>query len=448
MPEATKITCPQQVWKWLTSMQLNLFLLLIIAGLAVFGSVVPQGEEPAFYHQYYGPLRANLIQLFYLNNVYHSWWFFTLVFVLAASLLACSLNRLTPLWRQATTFRCEEESYSGAPIEGLAFSPKDAGETADGLFQRYRQRRYRVFLAEKQGRFYFYADRGRFGPFGSLVTHLSLVVIMLGAFYGGLTGFKSYANIPEGESFDIREAGFSVRLNDFHIDYYDDYMPKQYYSDLKVLNGDQEVMNKVVSVNNPLTYKGVTFYQTSYGWAVDGVLTNLGKETRFSSLDREAALVGDDLRIKTLFYPDYTSDASGYPRTRSPLPNNPRVVYVLYQGSKALKYDVAELGKPAKVNDNITVAFTGFRQYTGLQIARDPGIPIVYTGSALMVIGLLLSFYVFPRRIWAMVTPGPKGCRVLVAGAAPRFPDRLAEEIQELLEELQRGEKNEQSIRK
>lgn len=431
-------------------MRLNLFLLLIIAGLAVFGSVVPQGDEPAFYDHYYGPLRANFIQLFHLHDVYHSWWFYTLVFLLTASLLACSLKRLVPLWRQATTFqyRYEEESYSGAPIKGKTFSPKGAGETADGLFQRYRQRHYRVFLEEKQGRFYFYVDRGRFGPFGSLVTHLSLVVIVIGALYGGLTGFKSYANIPEGESFDIQKAGFSVRVNDFHIDYYDDYMPKQYYSDLKVMHGDQEVMNKVISVNDPLTYQGVTFYQTSYGWVVDGVLTNLGKETRFSSLDREAALVGDDLRITTLFYPDYTSDASGHPGTRSPLPKNPRVLYALYQGQQALKYEVAELGKPVKVNDNITVTFNSYRQYTGLQIARDPGIPIVYTGSALLVIGLFLSFYVFPRRIWAMVTPDPRGCRVLIAGTAHRFPVRIAEEIQELVEELQRGEKNDQSIRK
>ncbi len=424
-------------------MRLNLFLLLVIAGLAVFGSVVPQGEDSAFYHQSYGPLRSNFIQLFQLNDVYHSWWFFALVFLLTTSLLACSLNRLMSLWRQATTFqyRYEKDFYSGAPIKGEAVSSMAAEEMAGGLLHRYRQRRYRVFMEEKQGRFYFYADRGRFGPFGSLVTHLSLVVIMTGALYGGLTGFKSYANIPEGESFDIQKAGFSVRLNDFHIDYYDDYMPKQYYSDLKVMNGDQEVMSKVISVNDPLTYKGVTFYQTSYGWVVDGVLANLGKETGFSSMEREATPVGDDLRIKTLFYPDYTSDASGYPRTRSPLPNNPRVVYVLYQGAKALKYDVAELGEPSKVNDNITVTFTGYRQYTGLQIARDPGIPIVYTGSALMVMGLLLSFYVFPRRTWAMVTPDPRGCRVLIAGAAPRFPARFAEEIQELVKELQRGEK-------
>ncbi|MCL2336057.1 MAG: cytochrome c biogenesis protein ResB [Firmicutes bacterium] len=414
----------------------------MIATLAVFGSIVPQGEEPAFYQQLYGPLRANFILLFHLNDVYHSWWFYTLVFLLIVSLLACSLKRLTPLRRQTAAFQYlyEEEAYSDAPIKGQACSNMSAADTAAGLCRHCQERRYRVFLTEKQDRFYCYADRGRFGPFGSLVTHLSLVLIVIGALYGGLTGFKSYANIPLGESFAIRQTGFAIKLNDFQIDYYDNYMPKQYYSDLQVIDGARQIMRKVISVNNPLTYQGVTFYQTSYGWVVDGVLTNRGKESKFSSFDRDTAQLGGDLSIRTIFYPDYYSSAAGHPENRSPLPQNPRVLYILYQGDQVLQYDLAELDKPVKVNDIITVTFNGYRNYTGLQIVKDPGIPIVYIGSVLMMLGLLLSFYVFPQRIWAMVTPAPEGCLVLITGTARRFPARLAEEIRKLEAKLQRGE--------
>ena len=110
--------------------------------------------------------------------------------------------------------------------------------------------------------------------------------------------------------------------------------------------------------------------------------------------------------------------------------------YVIYEGDRALLYNIAELGRPVKINDNITITFTGYRQYTGLQVAKDPGIPIVYSGSALVMLGLFLSFYIFPRRIWAKITPASGGCRVLLTGATSRFPARLAEEIRELEEEL------------
>ena len=107
----------QQIWNWLVSMRVALFLLLVIAGLSVFGTIIPQGEDRFYYQQVYGPLRANLISLFQMDDVFHSWWFLGLAFWLAASLLACSLNRLKPLWRQATTFQYyyEDDFYTSLP---------------------------------------------------------------------------------------------------------------------------------------------------------------------------------------------------------------------------------------------------------------------------------------------------------------------------------------------
>lgn len=432
-----KINLAQQVWKWLTSMRLNLFLLIIMAGVSVFGTIIPQGENPAFYQQAYGPLRASLINALQMNDVFHSWWFLVLTFLLTAGVLACSLNRLFPLWRQVTTFqyRYREDDYTGFANKAQAFSSKDPGETANFLYAGLRQKRYRVFMEKKQDNFYLYADRRRFGSFGSLITHLSLVVVVAGAFYGGLTGFNGYANIAEGDSYYVQKAGFSVRLDDFRTDYYDDYMPRQYYSDLKIVDNDgREVMKKVISVNDPLTYKGVTFYQANYGWVVDALVNNLGKETKMTLLGREVAPLGDDLRVKAIFYPDFVINSVGHPGTKSPLPNNPRVVYVIYQGQRVLAYDVAGFNQPLKITEGLTLTFSGFREYTGLKLASDPEIPVVYTGLGLLVLGLFLNFYVVPRRIWALVTPGPAGCRVLAAGSATRFPARLEHDISELTE--------------
>ncbi|MCL4425833.1 MAG: cytochrome c biogenesis protein ResB [Firmicutes bacterium] len=427
----------RRIWRFLISMQLALFLLLIVAAVSVFGTIIPQGEDPTFYQQAYGSLRGDLISLFDLNDVFHSWWFLGLALLLAASVLACTIDRLVPLWRQVTRFqfRYETSSYDGAPIKGEAYSQDEVKETAAQLAKRCRGRHYRVFLEERDGQVFLYADRGRFGPFGSLITHLSLLIILAGAIYGGLTGFKDYANIPEGETFTVRPAGFSIKVSDFRVDYYgDSQMPKQYYSDLTVIAGGREVLRKVIAVNDPLTYRGVTFYQSSYGWVVDGTINSQGKESKFTSLDRDVTSIGGGLSLKSFFYPDFVIDPSGHPGTRSHLPKNPRVVYALFQGSKILTYDVAKLGEPVKVNNNLSVIFTGYREYTGLQIAKDPGIPLIYSGSVLLLLGLFLSFYVFPRRIWAMVGPGQKGARVLLAAAAPRAQARLEEEIRELVE--------------
>lgn len=437
MPSTYQPGLARRIGRGLVSMRLALFLLLLIAGVAGLGTLIPQGNPPDFYQYAYGPWRAGVIRLFQLDNVFRSWVFLGPTFLLTISLLACVVNRWRPLWRQVTTFhyRYHEEDYTGtAASKGfVAVNPREILAT---LVEACRRRHYRVFTTTGEGRFYLYADRGRFGIPGSLLTHLSVVLIVAGGLYSGLAGYRGYVNIPTGATVTIPRAGFAARLDAFRIDYYSDGTPKQYYSTLTVVDAGREVEHRVIAVNSPLTYKGFTLYQASYGWAVDGLLKIQGREIRFTAPDRETISLEGDLRLKILFYPDYTVDPAGHPGTRSSRPENPRVGYFLMQGNKVISYSLAGLNEPVAVGDGLTITFTGYRQYSGLKVTRDPGIPVVYTGAALLLLGLFLSFYVRRRQVWGMVIPEDGGCRVLLAGAALRLPAVLADELEELLGEI------------
>ena len=43
-------------------------------------------------------------------------------------------------------------------------------------------------------------------------------------------------------------------------------MPKEYLSDLVVPENGREVLKKTIQVNDPLKFKGISFYQSSYGF--------------------------------------------------------------------------------------------------------------------------------------------------------------------------------------
>ncbi|SEO46188.1 cytochrome c biogenesis protein ResB [Aquisalimonas asiatica] len=62
------------------------------------------------------------------------------------------------------------------------------------------------------------------------------------------------------------------------------------------------------------------------------------------------------------------------------------------------------------------------RQATGLEVARTPGKPVVYTGFALLTAGLVLMFYVSHRRVWCRIRPDGAGSAVLIAANSPRDP--------------------------
>jgi len=54
--------------------------------------------------------------------------------------------------------------------------------------------------------------------------------------------------------------------------------------------------------------------------------------------------------------------------------------------------------------------------YTGLQVARDPGVWVVWFGCALMVIGICMAFFLSHKRIWIKVVNG----RVTIGGTASK----------------------------
>lgn len=80
--------------------------------------------------------------------------------------------------------------------------------------------------------------------------------------------------------------------------------------------------------------------------------------------------------------------------------------------------------------------------YTGLQVAKDPGVPIIWAGCILITLGLMIAFFLSHRRVWARVRPADRGgVEVFLGGNASRnriaferwFAD-LCTEAQEVFE--------------
>ena len=77
--------------------------------------------------------------------------------------------------------------------------------------------------------------------------------------------------------------------------------------------------------------------------------------------------------------------------------------------------------------DSLIFSFGGLsaKMFTGLQVAKDPGVNIVWLGCALMVIGLTMAFFLSHQRVWVRLSPGTDGrIEVVLAGSASR--NRLA----------------------
>ena len=87
----------------LTDLRLAIVLLLVIALFSVSGTVIEQGQAPAFYQSNYpehpalfGFLSWKVIQVVGLDHVYRTWWFLSLLVLFGTSLTACTFTRQLP----------------------------------------------------------------------------------------------------------------------------------------------------------------------------------------------------------------------------------------------------------------------------------------------------------------------------------------------------------------
>ncbi len=77
--------------------------------------------------------------------------------------------------------------------------------------------------------------------------------------------------------------------------------------------------------------------------------------------------------------------------------------------------------------DTRYLSFAGLNEifYTGLQVARDPGVNIVWVGCALMVVGIIIAFFLSHQRLWIRLARAGDG-RVEVVLAGSTNKNRLA----------------------
>jgi cytochrome c biogenesis protein len=219
----------------------------------------------------------------------------------------------------------------------------------------------------------------RWGPFGTVIGHLSLVVILAGALVGSAFGFRDTGFVvAEGSTVPVTSGdGLSVELVQFQDAYYTTTgAPADYASDLVIYRGGAEVARQTVRVNEPLRYGDLSFYQSFYGPAAAIRVADKAGAEVFADGVPLAWTEGDSgRRVGSFVIPgaDLTVWIIGTagPATRSSL--RARCGGGL-QGQRWDRRSAARRSTSAHRSSwpAAPSPSTGM-QYTGLSVARDPG---------------------------------------------------------------------------
>jgi cytochrome c biogenesis protein len=447
------------LWATFTSMRLALALMLGLALLALIGSLVVQvpagiaADQTAYAEWLQGikPKYGGFTTIFDklgLFSVFSSIWFRALAVGLTTSILACSAKRAPTLWKAAVhpRTRMTDTFFESAPYSETLTTPATAGDALDQTRAVFRANRYRTVVdaGDKRSRVtHLYVDQFRWAPFGTVIAHLAVVVILAGGMVGSMFGYRDEGfAVPVGSTVQVGGGtGLSVKVTSFSDSYYESGAPSDYATTLVLYRDGAEVANKTIRVNDPLDYDGTAFYQSFFGPAAVMQVTDSAGNAVFAdgvpllwSSDDDQRRIGRFTLDEAGIMVYVVGAASG---RVDPVIRAGQMQLEIYRAGadQPFAIEVLSQGQPLAIGD-LTYTFQREQQYTGLIVARDPGQTLVWIGALALVLGVFLVFMFPNRRIWVAVRARPDGGGEVRLGATARHDTTFATEFTKLTEQV------------
>ena len=389
----------QSTFKIIADLRFAITILLIIASASIIGTVIEQDQSIETYklnypltNRVFGFLSWDIILKFGFDHVYTTWWFITFILLFGISLLTCTFLQQLPSLKIAK--RCQFFRLTNQ-FRLLNISTKLQHLSLTKLLFRIKESQYSIF----QQKDIAYCYKGLIGRIAPIIVHFSMILILLGAVFGSLNGFKAQEIVPKTETFHIQNVlsngqltqipNVSARVNDFWITYTKQTTVSQFYSDISILNVDgSEIERKTIFVNSPIKYEGVDYYQTD--WNLIGLRVQTNDET--VSQYPLVSVLNNRSKVWLTWIPFDTELKTGV----TVLVDNLEGYASVYNDTGTF---LGNLELNETFNSNLPITLTDIISSTGLQIKSDPGIPLIYAGFFLLMISTLISYITYSQ-IW------------------------------------------------
>ena len=458
-----------KVWDFFASVKFAIIIFALIALTSIIGTVIEQQGDPArnikiiakIFGESLAPSLYNIFERLGFMDMYHSWWFITLLILFAINVIICSLDRLPRIWRlvREPMNQLTEDKLRKFAIHREIVVKGKLEKVKDTVSSALKHVRVNFTTIKTENGFQFVAQKGNYSRLGVYITHFSLLIILLGALIGIFFGFKGHLNLPEGSASNVAfnnnkqkfPLGFDIRCDNFDTEFYGrSDMPKEYTSWLTIFKDGKEILTKSISVNDPLTYEGITFYQAHYGFIPERVRMGFFI-IRVVSKDGKAFDL--KLRLGDTFEIPGTNISGKLVEFSPALRLDTLTTYANQMNNPALLVEFTEPGKPTysgwilrrypetwQLPEGNIVEFTDLWgvEYTGLQVRKDPGVWIVYLGCITISIGLFIAFFMSHRKVWVSVVEDKNNTRLVVGATANKNRAALERKIDRMISLVQK----------
>lgn len=487
------------IWTQLTSMRTALALLFLLALGAIPGSLIPQSGQSMTKVNTFKANHTVLDRIYQplgMYSVYSSPWFSAIYLLLFLSLIGCIVPRIRVYWRAVRGRPPRMPArLDRLPEHREAALVRGTDATLDDAQAWLKKKRFRVERTElADGTTGLSAERGYLREFGNLLFHVALVFMLVGVVWNQLMGFKGTVVLVEGQGFsnvitqyDEYHAGawvdtdhltpFTLKLKKFTAKFETGAVQtgaaRVFHADVDVTQGGKTTATSV-EVNHPLHLPGNSLYLLGHGYAPHVTVTDGQGNVSFSgpvvflpqdgNFTSSGVIKAPDSRPSELYFqglflptaPEKMAGASLFPDALNPAlflnawygppkadTGAPENVYSLdtkgltqfKSGKDVLRFKLTPGYGYTLPNGKGSITFDGWSRWTKVQISSAPGLPLAFGSMAAAVLGLCLSLFIRPRRLWLRTRTREDGTDEVLVGGLDRADARtgLSDDVDHLL---------------
>jgi cytochrome c biogenesis protein len=278
-----------RLWRFIVRMDVVSILIILLLCLAALGSLFPQLPPKietdlstfSLWQEHVQKRYGGFTGILTSFGVFH--FFRTPLFILSLAILSlstliCTLDRWKAVWRRTThrEIGCSDATIQTAPYSTTL--PRNEDTDLSSILQKHLvERGFRIQTKMVTNSLHLRGDRNRIALLATLVSHLGVILLLLGIVLSAAFGWRDEITIEPNQVTDIpHHPGTTVHHEGFIIERYPDNSAADYEARLVITNEAGKIVRASVHPNRPLTYRGVKIILTGYiGLQQDYIITTL-----------------------------------------------------------------------------------------------------------------------------------------------------------------------------
>ncbi len=420
-----------QVFNWLSSLKIAIFLLFLIAISCGLGTAIPQLENDEFYlnnfngSPFIGLFNGEVLLFLQLNRIYTSIWFLSLLSWLGIALTICSWRRQLPMLKTALKWIDYKSPQQIAKLSiAQTIQTNDPSLSLKNLTEKLKEKGWNI----KENNRRISARKGVIGRVGPILIHFGMIILMIGATYGSLNGQTLEKFLAPGRSIELSDKNergkLTIELKNFQIDRDPKGRAEQYRSLINIEEPSATTKEKEISVNHPFRDKGITIYQAD--WALAAVTIQIDNSPKLQIPIQSIPELGE--QVWGTIVPTKTNGEEPILLTM-----NNELGPVLVYDKNGTNLTTLSIGESPKEVGESLIKITSIIPSSGLLLKHDPGVPLVYTSFAIILFGGFLSV-ISTNKIWALYEEDQS--LLFIGGLSNRNNSGLSKELAELMKTI------------